>query len=260
MSEEDKKRRLQMSLNNEILITNCGVPIIFVINKIDNPDPKYEDKTEFILRHVRKSALNYGATILYTSTKSNFNITVLYDYIFYSLFNCDLVHKPNMIDKNSFFIPSGYDRLSVLKTNDTQNELDYEFTDIIKEEKEEEKIEDEIKCEKVSDFFQKVKDRVYRSRKSMIREDLKIGKGLGTNKDLLKKKDTLEIALDKEKEKEKEKKAPAPEKVNKFEKFKDKSKHIEPEGEKAKLSKEERQKITRESLLNKLNLGKKNKK
>ena len=188
LSEEDIKRKLQISLNNDVLMTNCGVPIIFVINKADNPCPKYEDKNEFILRHVRKSAINYGATVIYTSTKLNTNITVLYDYIFHSLFNFDLVHKSNMIDKNSYFIPSGYDRLSVLKSNDAQHDLDYEYTDIIKEEKEEEKIEDEFKCEKVSDFFQKVKDRVYRSRKSMIREDLKIGKGLGKNKDLLKKK------------------------------------------------------------------------
>ena len=253
LSEEDIKRKLQISLNNDVLMTNCGVPIIFVINKSDNPCQKYEDKNEFILRHIRKSAINYGATVIYTSTKSNTNITVLYDYIFHSLFNFDLVHKSNMIDKNSYFIPSGYDRLSVLKSNDSQHELDYEFTDIIKEEKEEEKIEDEIKCEKVSDFFQKVKDRVYRSRKSMIREDLKIGKA-GEKKDY-KKKDTLEKALEKEKDKK-----PPVEKVNKFEKFLDKNKHTEPEGEKEKLSKEERQKKTRESLLNKLNLSKKNKK
>ena len=232
-------------------MTNCGIPIIFIINKADNPCQKYEDKNEFILRHVRKCAINYGATIVYTSTKSNTNITVLYDYIFHSLFNFDLVHKSNVIDKNSYFIPSGYDRLPVLKSNDSQHELDYEFTDIIKEEKEEEIIEDEIKCEKVSDFFQKVKDRVYRSRKSMIREDLRISGA----RELLKKKDTVEKAIEKEKDKK-----PHAEKVNKFEKFLDKSKHTEPEGEKTKLSKEERQKITRESLLNKLNLNKKNKK
>ena len=243
-----------MSLNNEILITNCGVPIIFVINKIDNPDPKYEDKTEFILRHVRKSALNYGATILYTSTKSNFNITVLYDYIFYSLFNCDLVHKPNMIDKNSFFIPSGYDRLSVLKSNDTQNELDYEFTDIIKEEKEEKKVEDEITCEKMSDYLKKVKDRTYKSRKSIIRDEIASGKGLG----LAKKSDKMKELINKE-NKDKDKAPSATEKVDKFQKFRDKKENKTGENatEKETLSKEERARKTRESLLNKLRLSKK---
>ena len=243
-----------MSLNNEILITNCGVPIIFVINKIDNPDPKYEDKTDFILRHVRKSALNYGATVIYTSTKSNFNITVLYDYIFYSLFNCDLVHKPNMIDKNSFFIPSGYDRLSVLKNNDSENELDYEFTDIIKEEKVEQKVEDEITCEKMSDYLKKVKDRTYKSRKSIIRDEIKSGKGIVQALNL--KSDKQKDILNKD---NKDKLPTATEKVDKFQKFRDKKDNKAGENaiDKSTLSKEERARITRESLLNKLKLSKK---
>ena len=99
-----------VNLNNDILITNCGVPLIFVVNKSDNPFPKYEEKAEFILRHIRKLALTYGATIIYTSTKKKFNIQVLYDYIFYTLFNCDFIYRSNIQDKNSYFIPSGYDR------------------------------------------------------------------------------------------------------------------------------------------------------
>ena len=240
-------------------MTNCGVPIIFVVNKSDSPSPKYDDKTEFILRHVRKTAISYGATVIYTSTKTKCNISVLSDYIFHTLFNFDLVHKSNMSDKNSYFIPSGYDRLSVLKSNDTQHDLDYEFTDKIKEEKEENIIEDEIKCENVSDFLKKVKDRVYRSRKSIIREDLRSGKNLISGlHGSVKKKDTLE----KELEKEKEKAVPAGEKVNKFQKFMDKkdTKPIEGETDKSKLSTEERQRITRENLLNKLKLSKKDKK
>ena len=52
------------------------------------------------------------------------------------------------------------------------------------------------------------------------------------------------------------------EKVNKFQKFMEKkdSKPIEAGGDKTKMSKEERQRITRENLLNKLKLGKKDKK
>ena len=80
MPEEEKKRRLQIGLNNDVLMTNCGVPIVFVINKIDDPYQKY-DKPEFILKHVRKTAINYGATVVYTSTTKNCNISVLYDYI-----------------------------------------------------------------------------------------------------------------------------------------------------------------------------------
>lgn len=247
---------MQISLNNDVLITNCGVPLIFVVNKTDNPYPKYEDKSDFILRHVRKNAINYGATVVYTSTKSNFNITVLYDYIFHTLLNFDLVHKSNLTDKTSYFIPSGYDRLSVLKSNDSQHDLDSEYKDVIKEEKEEEVKEDEIHCEKLSDFLKKIKERVYRSRKSMIREDIKMGKSLVSqsqfNSEMYKKKEE-------NKEKEKKEEAPAAEKVNKFQKFMEKKddKPSEDIEKKDTLSKEERAKITRENLLNKLRMSKK---
>ena len=255
LSEEEKKRKLQISLNNDVLITNCGVPIIFVINKVDSPCPKYEDKAEFILRHIRKNAINYGATVIYTSTKTSCNINVLYDYIFHVLFNLDLVHKSNTTDKNSYFIPSGYDRLSVLKSNDTQNDLNHDYADQIKGEKEEDtKMEDEIKCEKLSDYLQKIKSRAYKSRKSLIRDNIKMGKSL-IDVENIGKKDTESGP--------KESKEVPSDQFTKFQKFMEKrnSKAIQEEPESSskgeKLSKEERAKMTRDSLLNKLRLSKK---
>ena len=165
-----------------------------------------------------------------------------------------MVHKSNLTDKTSYFIPSGYDRLSVLKSNDSQHDLDSEYIDVIKEEKEEEVKEDEIHCEKLSDFLKKIKERVYRSRKSMIREDIKMGKSLVSqfNSEMLNKKEE-------DKEKEKKEEAPAAEKVNKFQKFMEKKDDKPSEGieKKDTLSKEERAKITRENLLNKLRMSKK---
>ena len=63
-------------------------------------------------------ALKYGATIIYTSGKTNINLTVLYDYICHILFNFELVHKPNFIEKEAYFIPAGYDDLNLLKSNE----------------------------------------------------------------------------------------------------------------------------------------------
>ena len=60
-----------------------------------------------------------------------------------------------MNDKFSYFIPSGYDRFSILKNSDTQHYIDFEYSDIIRDE---EKIinysiekENEVSSEKVSD-------------------------------------------------------------------------------------------------------------
>ena len=132
LTEEEKARRLEVNLNNDILNTNCGVPLIFIVNKSDSPFPKYADKSEFILKHIRKIAISYGASIIYTSTKKKYNIKVLYDYIFYILFNCDLVYKSNIHDKTSYFIPSGYDRFSLLKSSDINHDIDADYFDMIK--------------------------------------------------------------------------------------------------------------------------------
>ena len=163
-------------MNKDVLVTNCGVPFIFVINKTDNPCSKYDDKAEYILKHIRKLAINYGATIIYTSTKKKFNIKVLYDYIFNTLYNFDLVHCLNLNDKTSYFIPSGYDRFSILKASDTQHDLDADFFEVIKnEEKVKNKNEQEqkIECEKVNDFLKKIKDKIYKSRGSKIQDDIR---------------------------------------------------------------------------------------
>ena len=227
-----------IGLNNDILITNCGVPLIFVVNKSDFPCPKYEEKAEFILRHIRKIAINYGATIIYTSTKKKYNIKVLYDYIFYTLYNFDLIHRSNMHDKTSYFIPSGYDRFSILKSNDTLHDIDVDYYEMIKDEEKilansDKKEEEEVVCDKVSDFLKKIKDRVYKSRKSIIRDDIKNKK---ENEESIKKIEDN-----------------SSEKVNKFDVF---LKKKEGEPEKPTLSKEERAKKTRENIMHKLNIKK----
>jgi hypothetical protein len=229
---------LLIGLNNDILITNCGVPLIFVVNKSDFPCPKYEEKAEFILRHIRKIAINYGATIIYTSTKKKYNIKVLYDYIFYTLYNFDLIHRSNMHDKTSYFIPSGYDRFSILKSNDTLHDIDVDYYEMIKDEEKilansDKKEEEEVVCDKVSDFLKKIKDRVYKSRKSIIRDDIKNKK---ENEENIKKIEDN-----------------SSEKVNKFDVF---LKKKEGEPEKPTLSKEERAKKTRENIMHKLNIKK----
>ena len=182
-------------------------------------------------------------------------MNVLYDYIFHILLNFDLVHKSNTHEKNSYFIPSGYDRLSVLKSNDTQKDLDYEYSDKIKPEKEEEpkKEEEEIKCEKLSDYLHNIKNRTFKSRKSMMRDNIKMGKSLVDS--------GHKINKDEPKEQKDDKSGNAGEKVNKFQKFMDKrDSKQDPDvlgNFENKMSKEERAKLTRENLLNKLRLSKK---
>ena len=63
------------------------MPLIFVIKNSDNPSIKYDDKSEFVLNHISRKAVNYGATIIYTSTKKKYNIKASCDCIFHFYIN-----------------------------------------------------------------------------------------------------------------------------------------------------------------------------
>ena len=163
LDEEQKKKKLDEDLKEGVLKINCGVPIVFVINKADvvtqsSEKKKFEENSEFILHHIRSIAIEYGATIVYTSAKANSNVNILYDYICHILFRFDLVHKPNLIDKEAYFIPSGYDNLPLLNSNEEQNKYldtpyDKKITPVVKANIPEE----DIQCEDTNTFFESLK-------------------------------------------------------------------------------------------------------
>ena len=155
---------MKSPLKEGVLKYNCGVPIVFVINKSDT-EVEYvekkdlEENSEFILSHIRRLALEYGATIIYTSGKTNINLTVLYDYICHVLFNFELAHKPNFIEKEAYFIPAGYDDLKTLNSNEEiKKYLNEPYEKRIKHEiKETQIIEEDIQCEDTNTFFEDLK-------------------------------------------------------------------------------------------------------
>lgn len=62
LSEESKQLKLELPLKEGVLKINCGIPILFVINKSDivlnNADRKrFEEDSEFILKHIRNLAI-----------------------------------------------------------------------------------------------------------------------------------------------------------------------------------------------------------
>jgi len=62
LSDEAKSLKLQLPLKEGVLKINCGIPIIFVINKSDvvlnNVDrKKFEEDSEFIIKHIRNLAI-----------------------------------------------------------------------------------------------------------------------------------------------------------------------------------------------------------
>ena len=69
--------RVEMPLPPGVLKVNLGIPIIVVCNKIDllqssGEKSKFlEENLDFIQKHVREYSLQYGATVMCTSAKSN---------------------------------------------------------------------------------------------------------------------------------------------------------------------------------------------
>ena len=172
--------KLKAPLKEGVLKINCGVPIIFVINKSDavvehQNKKKLEEDSEFILSHIRLLALKYGATIIYTSGKTNINLTVLYDYICHILFNFELVHKPNFIEKEAYFIPSGYDNLNLLNSNEEiKKYLEESYEKRIKNELNEKTIiEEDIQCEDTNTFFEFLKKKGVKDKKTEIINEIK---------------------------------------------------------------------------------------
>ena len=68
--------------------------------------------------------------------------------------------KKEIIEKDSYFIPSGYDSLGLLRDADTAGDLKKTFEDEVKVEKKKErkKEEPEIECEDTNSFLKKIKD------------------------------------------------------------------------------------------------------
>ena len=208
--------KLKAPLKEGVLKVNCGVPIIFVINKSDavvehQNKKKLEEDSEFILSHIRLLALKYGATIIYTSGKTNINLTVLYDYICHILFNFELAHKPNFIEKEAYFIPSGYDNLNLLNSNEEiKKYLKETYEEIIRNESNEKTImEEDIQCEDTNTFFEILKKYGVKDKKGEMNNETK--KEEKDKRFEIKKKDIIEkLAKNKENVTNKE-----PEKKNK---------------------------------------------
>ena len=106
-TEEEINEKLQAPLKEGVLKVNCGLPLMFIVNKTDvitqSVDKKlYEENSEFILRHIRKTAISYGASIIYASGKSSCNLTLLYDYLCHCLFNFDILSQQDTIVLNYY--------------------------------------------------------------------------------------------------------------------------------------------------------------
>lgn len=120
---EDKLQNRKTDANPEVadklivpdgvLQPNYGFPILLCMNKSDcildiRKEKNPEEVMEMIEYTLRKNAVQYAATVAYTSSKMNVNIPVLADYMKFLFFNIPHSHGHNPA-KDCLFVPMGYD-------------------------------------------------------------------------------------------------------------------------------------------------------
>jgi len=97
------------------LTQNLGVPIVVACCKTDvasTLERNYhfrDDEFEYIQQYLRRICIKYGAALIYTSTRENYNCEVLFEYLEHLLFDFDFVYQTQVLAKEALFIPCGWD-------------------------------------------------------------------------------------------------------------------------------------------------------
>ena len=68
--------------------------------------------------HLREKALQYGATVMFTSSKAkeSRNLDTLYQYLGHRLYNFNFTQKPQIVENDALFVPSGFDSLNLIQS------------------------------------------------------------------------------------------------------------------------------------------------
>ena len=119
-NEEPEDIRKNLALGEGVLKVNLGIPIIVICNKVDllfqGEKAKYlAENLDFIQQSIREYALQYGATVIFTSTLANKNLRTYYQYMLHRLYDFEFPHPANLVDKDNLFLPAGFDSLKQIE-------------------------------------------------------------------------------------------------------------------------------------------------
>ncbi|KAL6067712.1 Cytoplasmic dynein 1 light intermediate chain 1 [Balamuthia mandrillaris] len=107
-----------LPLGEGVLTHNLGIPIVVVCQKVDmleGLEKEYsyrDDHFTYIQQYLRRICLQYGATLLYTSAKRNIQCSLLFNYLKHRLYNFEFHSPAQVLEKDSLFVPSGWDSLA----------------------------------------------------------------------------------------------------------------------------------------------------
>jgi dynein light intermediate chain 1 len=164
--ENEKNGKIELPLPPGLLTTNYGIPIMIIGMKSDilediEKEKDGENKLEYLHYTLRNYALPYGATLIYTSAKVNSNLDIFYDYVGHRFFGFGLKYKPEIIHRDSIFIPSGYDNEKLLHETFTGIKTNMYFEDVFPAPKSKAAGQkDEVLAEEHQGFLLRLKDKL----------------------------------------------------------------------------------------------------
>lgn len=120
LEETNEDLKAELPLDQGVLEVNLGIPLIIICSKSDiiqsNDKGIFTDKAlEVLYKHIRNTALLYGATTIFVSEKSQVNVELLYHYLIHRLYGFQLQYKPLLDERDRLFIPSGFDSATLIK-------------------------------------------------------------------------------------------------------------------------------------------------
>lgn len=118
--DENSILKEELPLGEGVLEVNLGIPLIILCTKSDviqaNEKEIFTDQAlEVLFKHVRTTALLYGATTMFVSEKLQINIELFYHYLVHRLYGFPVLYRPLVDEKDRLFIPSGFDSLTLIK-------------------------------------------------------------------------------------------------------------------------------------------------
>lgn len=121
--DDDDFKDLQsmLPLPEGVLQINLGIPIVVVCHKVDliargDKAQLLEQNIDLIQKHVRSYCLTYGAAMMFTDIHQQTNLELLYRYLLHRIYDYDFTDKAQIQQKNSIFIPAGFDSLLMIDT------------------------------------------------------------------------------------------------------------------------------------------------
>eukprot|EP01017_Pseudomicrothorax_dubius_P010480 TRINITY_DN1374_c0_g1_i4.p1 TRINITY_DN1374_c0_g1~~TRINITY_DN1374_c0_g1_i4.p1 ORF type:complete len:354 (-),score=85.28 TRINITY_DN1374_c0_g1_i4:24-1085(-) len=164
-TEEMKEVKTLIPLPPGVLTINYGIPFMVICNKSDlveaiERDKDGENRLDFIAYTLRGFCIQYAATLIYTSSKQNINIDILCDYLFHRMFDLPLIHRPDILHKDSVFLPAGYDSPKIINetyTNFVKNTT-LPYDEVVKPPPKKLNTREDVVAEDGQVFLQKLKE------------------------------------------------------------------------------------------------------